>query len=185
MPDIDYDALSKALLDATQRTLAHMIDLTAGEQLYAFGLYVHDEMSGVYPTSNTEEGLLARAKDYLDRDKEERSIEYWARQLRWLPADWKYHGEGLPFFSEVERIMLAGWREDFSFFDSDPARIGAICIDVLQQCREMLTRNGQGQSLLINLFYIDTSIAKKLQLAEQLNPADLYAQYKHDLETWA
>ena len=57
MPDIDYEALSNALLDATQQALVHMIALTADEHLYAFGLYVHDEMQYSIPTSNTEEAL--------------------------------------------------------------------------------------------------------------------------------
>jgi hypothetical protein len=180
MPDIDYAALNKALLDATQQALAHMLTITTDEHLYAFGLYVHDEMNHISPTSNTKEGLLASANHYAQQDGG--SIEYWAKRLRWSPADWKYHCEGLHFFSEVETLLLAGWRDDFSFFDPDPARISAICLNVLQTCREMLTRNGQGQSMLLNLFYIDASNTKTLQLAEQLNPAAIYDQYTHDLE---
>ncbi|HYF62246.1 MAG TPA: DUF4303 domain-containing protein [Herpetosiphonaceae bacterium] len=182
MPDIDYDALRTALLDATRQALIHMIALTGDDHLYAFGLYVHDEMTYAVPTSNTEEGLLERAKQYAQNKGG--SIEYYAKRLRWLPADWQYHCEGANFFSEVETILLGGWREDFSFFDPDRTKISAICMDALRACRAMLDREGQGQSMLINLFYIDISAIKRLQLAEQLNPTHLYAQYKHDLETW-
>lgn len=89
MYNFDYEHLKQTIIKATEQAFAHVKKVTEGESLYAFGLYTTSDGWGyICPTANTEEGLLQKYTEYIQRGH-----NTYMNDLRWGPCDWIYHLE--------------------------------------------------------------------------------------------
>jgi hypothetical protein len=141
----DVQELYQLLLDASRAAFGSVIHQHPDETFYAFSLFHEPLWAYIYPTANTEEGLIRVAQIYK-RDEDnmgyaQRSIEELARQLRWNPADWAYHDIDTKYFDAVSDWLTHHdiyWRykEDEAKWDEMNDRIIAICRMVMNSLDE-------------------------------------------------
>jgi Domain of unknown function (DUF4303) len=120
--EIDYDYIKSELAKAINcffKKLSPEVDL---RKVYAFGLYISEELNYVSPTAN----IFSDGSEEISR---------------WSPPDWKYHLFSQDCFHLVEKEILKGWDEDFSQFKIDSAKLIDIYLEVLTNTREMYFSN--------------------------------------------
>ncbi len=175
---LDTDKLHAILLAATERVIVYLKQVTQDEHLYTFGLYTNGEGTAVLPTANTEEALTYKAHVYADRSG--KPVDQWRVALRWSPCDWGYHLAGQELFHEVERLLLAGWTDDYADYLFDRHVIYATCLDVLATVRQRGLFEEQDQ-VLLNLFMRDQSIEQRIAWAKLLNSEPLNTRFAAEL----
>jgi hypothetical protein len=176
---VDYIELRLALITATKKAFGYISSILHSEKLYAFGLYTNAEGSYLYPTANTEEGLLRRARNY----SKVYSLSQSKKILRWSPSHWDYHLEGQEYFEEVNRILNAGWSKNYGEFIPESKIIFQICMNVLslldQESFFGLKKNRE--YMIINIFKGSQEIEELVSQARILNNLDRCNQFEKEL----
>lgn len=155
--------------------------------MYAFGLYTTPDGWGyICPTANTEEGLLQKYTEYIQRGHNSDM-----NSLRWGPCDWIYHLEGIDFFNDVEKIMVDRYYYFFKDndryltdeYERDNELILQTCIEALGELdRKFIFGKGESrESLVINIFKGDRGEQELIDYAKLLNPPNVYNRFKEEL----
>lgn len=141
--DLLLDDFQARLIKAARNAFQFAQKEHQDESYYAFALY-HSPLWGyVIPTCNTEEGLIRVAQEYkLDKHNlgyAQQSIENLARESRWIPCDWAYHGTHKEYFEPVNEWLdeydiydLSAKIEDEEIYDDIYNQIMKICRNVLK-----------------------------------------------------
>jgi hypothetical protein len=178
---LDYIEFRLALIAATQKAFGHISSMLYEEKLYAFGLYTNAEGSYLYPTANTEEGLIRRAYSY----SKVYSLSQSKKILKWNPSHWDYHLEGQEYFEEVNKLLTLGWSKDYGEFIPESKIIFQICMNVLTLLDKEATF-GLGktrESILINVFRIRQESEELVAQAKRLNSFARCNQFEQELRT--
>jgi Domain of unknown function (DUF4303) len=176
---VDYIEFRLALITATKKAFGHISSVAHNEKLYAFGLYTNAEGSYLYPTANTEEGLLRKSYSYS-------KVYSWKQSkkiLRWSPSHWDYHLEGQEYFEEVNRILNAGWSKGYGEFIPESKIIFQICMNVLflLDSQSLFGLGEARESTLINIFKGSQEAEELLSQAKILNSLDSFHQFEKEL----
>jgi hypothetical protein len=176
---VDYIELRMALLTATKKAFGQIRSTLHNEKLYAFGLYTNAESSYLYPTANTEEGLLRKAHNY----SKVYSLSQGKKILRWMPCNWDYHLEGQDYFEEVNRILNSGWSKDYGEFIPDSKIIFQICMNVLSllDSESLFGVAKTRESILINIFTGSQEAEELVSQARILNSLERCNQFEREL----
>jgi Domain of unknown function (DUF4303) len=176
---VDYIELRLALITATKKAFGHISSLLHNEKLYAFGLYTNAEGSYLYPTANTEEGLLRKSHNY----SKVYSLSQSKKILRWSPSHWDYHLEGQEYFEEVNRILNAGWSKDYGEFIPESKIIFQICMNVLSllDSESFFGLGITRECILINIFKGNQETEELVSRARILNSLDRCNQFEKEL----
>ena len=83
-------------------------------------------------------------------------------------------------FREVERLLLAGWTDDYADYLFDRHVIYATCLDVLATVRQRGLFEEQ-DLVLLNLFMGDQSIEQRIAWAKLLNSETLNTRFAAEL----
>jgi hypothetical protein len=176
---LDYIEFRLALITASQKAFGHISSMLYEEKLYAFGLYTNAEGSYLYPTANTEEGLIRRAYNY----SRVYSLSQSKKILRWSPSHWDYHLEGQVYFEEVNKILNLGWSKDYGEFMPESKIIFQICMNVLALLdKESVFGSGKTrESVLINVFNSHQESEELVSRARSLNSSAQCNQLEQEL----
>ncbi len=179
--ELDYQRVEAEVLHAT-RSVSLRLQHTGGEErLYVFGLFYNEEMSCVYATANTEEGLTERTYEYLRRRMQ--SFDDVRLRLRWTPADWKYHLFAEEAYHTANALLDSGWNEDFTAYMIDKQRLQDIYENALQRLdREGVFGDRAASGLLLGCFEPEMNAPKLLHTVKRLNPPSIYARFVADLD---
>jgi hypothetical protein len=136
----DFQELYRRLLDTSRKAFTSIQQQHVGENFYAFALF-HEPLWGyIFPTSNSEEGLIRKAQEYqLDKyhlGYSKRSIEDLSKTLRWNPGDWAYHVPNEDDFAPVNNWLTQYdiyWR-----YKDDEARWDQMNAEMIVMCRNVL-----------------------------------------------
>lgn len=184
--ELDVVRLKSAMLDATRATYDALKQQHGNEKLYAFGLCPSNEGTGVWPTANTEEGLLRTALSYHNRRGG--GVERQAISLRWSDGDFAYSLAGEEFFSEAQRIITG-----FAWIVADGAyrlnesvdaeRLYELCCEVLQalDAESVFGRGEERERLIILLSEHDCDYDATLRWAQRLNSDEACARLASEL----
>jgi Domain of unknown function (DUF4303) len=176
---LDYIEFRLALIKATQKAFGYISSMLYEEKLYAFGLYTNAEGSYLYPTANTEEGLIRRAHHY----SKVYSLSHSEKILRWNPSHWDYHLEGREYFEEVNMLLSSGWSKDYGEFIPESKIIFQICMNVLALSdKEAVFGSGKTrESILINVFRSSQEPEELVAQAKRLNSFARCNQFEQEL----
>lgn len=181
--ELDYNVLESEVLRATKSVIMRLQHAIGAEILYVFGLFYNEEMSYVYATANTEEGLTERTYEYLRSRMD--SFEDMRLRLRWSPADWKYHLFAEDAYVDANAILELGWNEDFSEYTIDKQRLLDIYENVLRKIdAEGLFGDREEKNLLLGCFEPEINISKLMHTVKRLNPPLVYARFVAELDAF-
>ncbi len=176
---LDYIELRLALIAATQKAFGHVSSTLYEEKLYAFGLYSNAEGSYLYPTANTEEGLIRRSHSY----SKVYSLSQSKKILKWNPRHWDYHLEGQEYFEEVNQLLNSGFSNDYGEFTPESKIIFQICMNVLALLdKKAVFGSGKTREpILINVFKSSQESEELVAQAKRLNSFARCNQFEQEL----
>jgi hypothetical protein len=100
---VDFDVLRQMIRTAARRAFEDVRLAHPDEHFYAFALYTTDDIAGVNPAANTEEGYARkRARYAAEWGWPEMAL---IGDFRWAPYSWKYECYGATHFREVGALI--------------------------------------------------------------------------------
>jgi hypothetical protein len=172
----EYSPLKQLLLQAMRQAYLRLQEVSKGEELYVFGLFHNSEMSYVYATANTEEGLQACIESQTHQSGT--SAEELRVRLRWSTADWKYHLIGEDAFTEANAFLETYWDEGFTKFSANLELLSSIYHDVLRELDESrLFGDRAVNKLLVGIFEPTINPATIIQMSSLFNPPLVHKQF--------
>lgn len=181
---LDPNRLRLAVKDAARVAFTDLKRRRASERFYAFALYTAGMGEYVYPSANTEEGLLRRAGGYARRSGDAPSDHL--AGLRWNAADWAYHLAGDEYFDGVDKLLA----EAPDPYDLDDGACAAQVAGVFEACLSALAeldaegvfgRGEEREGVVVNLLKGDQADQEMLEWARRLNPRPAHARLVQEL----
>ena len=186
------DQFESALFKESQEAFLDIIEKFGNEEIYSMCLFNSgDSWNYILPSFATKAGLRQVASKYKESEYyQEKSIETLERDLKWNPCDSPRHemyvnalskSEG--YLRKVVLIMNEYWddgreREYWRIHE----KLVSICINCLQKLEnDDVFIKLKRQSFVLNLLNGDQTEEERLERAEQLNPIDVFLQYKIEL----
>jgi hypothetical protein len=177
----EYNPLKQLLIQAIRQAYLRLQEASRGETLYVFGLFHDAEMSYIYATANTEEGL----QEYINSQMQ-RSIASAAElrvRVRWSPADWKYHLIGEDAFIEANAFLETYWDEGFTTFSGNPELLAYLYKDVLFE----LDKTGffgdrVVNNLFLGIFEPTINPDSMLQMSSMFNPPLIHKHFTAEMK---
>lgn len=157
--------------------------LKQSETLYAVGLYTNPELNYLFPTYNTEEGLLRKAAEYAHRatPTDDQTIfdelqHLYSAILRWNPADWDYHMKGSDSFKETNDLLAP------TLGNESVIECSFEALEAVQKLKIFEAIGDTDQPPLLCLFMGDQSDDQKKQWAGWINPKDVLQNFEKELD---